>query len=79
MALTGWFDTEAVEADAREAWEAGQRFYLCKARSFRSPDAVPRALEAIEDLGWRLEQMSHVWSTFGAGRSVGYYLFRRSE
>ncbi len=35
--------------------------------------------ETIEAIGWRLEYVSHVWSTAGGNHAVGYYVFRRAS
>ena len=68
-------------ANAKKAWDEGRRFYLYEAGSPLSSAVmgVAEALEAVEAIGWRLEHMSHVWSTTMGNHTIGYYLFRRPE
>jgi len=77
--LKGSSKAEQGADAAQKAWDGGQRFFLWEAgSSFRSATAgVAEALDEIERVGWRLEHMSHVWSTSAANHAVGYYLFRR--
>jgi hypothetical protein len=77
--LKGVSKAELGAGDAQQAWDAGQTFFLWEAgSSFRSATkGVAEALAEIESVGWRLEQMSHVWSTDGANHAIGYYPFRR--
>lgn len=77
--LKGTSKEELGSAEAQKAWDAGRRFFLWEAgSSFRSATAgVAEALESIEAIGWKLDQMSHVWSSSGGNHAVGYYLFRR--
>ena len=79
--LKGTSKAEQVEGDARAAHDAGNELFIFEAgTSFRSATAgVAEALEAIEGIGWRLEHVSHVWSTSGSNHAVGYYVFRRAE
>ena len=78
--LKGTSKAEQVEGDARAAHDAGNEFFIFEAgSSFRDPTAgVAEALETIEGIGWRLEHVSHVWSTTLANHAVGYYVFRRA-
>jgi hypothetical protein len=79
MKLKGTSKAEQAAPEAQKAWDAGQQFFLWEAgSSFRSATAgVAEALEEVEKVGWRLDQMSHVWSDTMANHAVGYYLFRR--
>ena len=81
MRLKGTSKAEQVEGDARAAHDAGNEFFIFEAgSSFRSATVgVSDALEAIEGIGWRLEHVSHVWSTTLANHAVGYYVCRRGE
>lgn len=59
---------------ALRAWTTGQALFLWEAPTSGTTTLVAKGLEAIEQVGWRFEAMSHVWRP---DRSVGYYLFRR--
>jgi hypothetical protein len=69
----------AVKA-AQRALDEGRRFFILSAgSSFGGQIAgVAEQLEAVEDLGWRLEHVSHVWSSSMANHAVGFYVFRRT-
>lgn len=77
--LKGTSKAEQVDGAAREAWDAGRQFFLWEAgSSLRSATkGVAEALEAIESIGWRLDQMSYIFSDTMANHPVGYFLFRR--
>ncbi len=70
---------DVTAEEAQEAWDTGQQFFMLEAgTSFRSAvKGVPEALETVEAIGWRLEHVSHVWSTDLSNHAIGYYLFRR--
>jgi hypothetical protein len=74
----------AVMQDARQALAQGRRVFLCRIPAMHDqvvavgtaglpgPSSV---IESIENLGWRLDQMS--WVPQAGRRPEGYFLFRR--
>ena len=77
--LKGTSKADQAAGDAQQAWDDGARFHVLEAgSSFRSATkGVAEALETVETIGWRLEHVSHVWSTDMANHAIGYYVFRR--
>lgn len=77
--LKGTSKADLAAGPAQEAFDAGQQFFVFEAgSSFRSAvEGVAEALAAIEGVGWRLEHVSHVWSTSMGNHAIGYYVFRR--
>ena len=77
--LKGISKADQAEDQARKAHEEGLQFFLFEAgTSFKSATTgVAEALEVIERIGWRLEHVSHVWSTDLSNHAIGYYVFRR--
>lgn len=74
----------AVMQDAKRAMAAGRRVFLCRVPAmYDQPIAVGTAglsgpssiIESLENLGWRLDQMS--WVPRAGFRAEGYFLFRR--
>lgn len=77
----------AIE-DARQAIADGRRIFLCRVpmmydrmialgtAGLPGPSSV---IEAIENLGWRLDQMSWVSRPVSAFRAEGIFLFRRDQ
>jgi L-fucose isomerase-like protein len=75
-------DAQRVAAEAHRAMSEGRRVFLARINlrmsDVGSTGTVPGAaeiIEAVESLGWRLEQMSFV-STVDLNGTEGYYLFR---
>lgn len=77
--LKGTSKAELVSPEAQTAWDEGRKFFIWEAgSSFRSATkGVAEALETIESVGWKLDQMSYVFSSTLANHPVGYFLFRR--
>jgi hypothetical protein len=78
--------SRAVIQDARRALAEGRRVFLCRIPAmYDQPIAVGTAglrgpssvIESIENLGWRLDQMS--WVPHAGRRAEGYFLFRRYD
>jgi hypothetical protein len=78
--------SRAVIHDARGALAEGRRVFLCRIPAmYDQPIAVGTAglrgpssvIESIENLGWRLDQMS--WVPHAGRRAEGYFLFRRHD
>jgi hypothetical protein len=83
-------DTDAANRvaiqDAQRAFDEGRRVFLCRVpmmydriiavgtAGLPGPSSV---IEAIENLGWRLDQMSWVPRPVSAFRAEGIFLFRR--
>jgi hypothetical protein len=76
----------AVIHDARGALAEGRRVFLCRIPAmYDQPIAVGTAglrgpssvIESLENLGWRLDQMS--WVPRAGHRAEGYFLFRRYD
>jgi hypothetical protein len=73
-----------VVQDAREALALGRRIFLCRVpmmydrlvavgtSGLAGPSSV---IEAVENLGWRLDHMS--WVPRAGFRAEGFFLFRR--
>ena len=80
--------TRVVVADARQALAEGRRVFLCRVpmmydrmiavgtAGLPGPSSV---IEAIENLGWRLDQMSWVPRPVSGYRAEGIFLFRRER
>jgi len=75
-----------VIEDARQAIKDGRKVFLCRIPMMydrkialgTSGLSTPSSLvESIEDLGWRLDQMSWVPRPASAFRAEGIFLFRR--
>jgi hypothetical protein len=73
-----------VMKDARQALADGRRVFLCRIPAmYDQPIALGTAglpgpssvIESLENLGWRLDQMS--WVPHPGRRAEGYFLFRR--
>ena len=77
--LKGTSKAELAADEAQQAWDDGRQFHILETgSSFRSATAgVVEALETVEAIGWKLEHVSHVWSTDMSNHAIGYYLFRR--
>ena len=78
--------SRAVIHDARGALAEGRRVFLCRIPAmYDQPIAVGTAglrgpssvIESLENLGWRLDQMS--WVPRAGHRAEGYFLFRRYD
>lgn len=68
-------------SNARRALEEGRTVFLAQIGSSIKADAVSGVaedIEAVEAEGWRLDQMSYVWSTTLSNHPVGFFLFRRA-
>lgn len=77
--------SRAVMQDAKQAMAEGRRVFLCRVPAMydqaiaigtaglTGPSSV---IESLENLGWRLDQMS--WVPRAGFRAEGYFLFRRS-
>ncbi len=69
----------SVHADsARRAVEEGRTVFLAEIGSSLKANEVSGVAEDIEAQGWRLDQMSYVWSTALSNHPVGFFLFRRA-
>jgi hypothetical protein len=78
--------SRVVIQDAQRAFDDGRRVFLCRVpmmydrlvalgtAGLPGPSSV---IEAIENLGWRLDQMSWVPRPVSAFRAEGIFLFRR--
>jgi hypothetical protein len=77
--LKGTSKADLATGPAQQAWDNGSTVFLFEAgSSFRDAvKGVAEAIEAVEGIGWRLQHMSHVWSSSGGNHAIGYYLFRR--
>lgn len=78
--LKGVSKSDRGQDSAQQAFDRGQTVFLWEAgSSFGDPvKGVAEAIQAIEEVGWRLEHMSHVWSSSMSNHAIGYYLFRRA-
>lgn len=80
MGLLKKAKADMVSDNAKRAMEEGHTVFLCQIGSTfgGAISGVAETIEAVEELGWRLEQMSHVWSTDMSNHLSGIYLFRRA-
>jgi hypothetical protein len=81
----GWIKdakAEALSKEAVRAIEEGRTVFVARinvgATHHGMSGSVPgfaEQIEAVEAVGWRMDQMS--WAQDGKGRPEGYFLFRR--
>jgi len=72
MKFTKQGRASAASEKAQRAIDEGHKILVWSA-----PIAEAEQIEAIEELGWRLDHMAAYFSTVGVNQAVIVYLFRR--